>query len=524
MGARGEAILVEVEEWLYITLVQMQTKGKKMEKKLKVLFLSPEAIPFAKTGGLADVAGSLPEALKRQGVDVRMALPLYATVRKANINAHLILKNLKVPLGKEKLVAQVLESETKGGVPVYLIEREDLYDRPNLYGNAFGDYYDNLERFTFFAHASLLISENIAFKPDLIHCHDWQTGLIPALIKGPYKDHKTIGGTPVVFTIHNLGYQGLFPPEKLIITGLSKKEYFHPEGLEFWGKICLLKAGIVYSEAITTVSPTYAKEIQTPQYGMGMDGILRKRRESLFGILNGVDYCIWDPAQDSHLPANYSLQNMAGKYDCKRSLIKEMNLDPSLENRPLLGMISRLDAQKGLDLLVEILNDILALNVGLVILGTGDKKIQEAIRKVAASNPGQVGLKIGFDEPLAHRIIAGVDIFLIPSRYEPCGLTQMYSLKYGTVPVVRATGGLEDTIVPFDSQTGSGNGFKFGPYEPKAFLSAIRKAIELFHDSKSWEQIKANGMKADFSWDRSAKTYINIYQSIIKGVNSIHSG
>jgi len=485
---------------------------------LNVLFLSPEAVPFAKTGGLADVAGSLPEALKRQGADVRMVLPYYAMVKEKKFEVRPIIDGLTVPLGDEGLEANVLETHTNDGVPVYLLAREDLYDRPNLYGNAMADYYDNLERFAFFSHGALRIAERLKFKPDVIHCHDWQTGLVPALVRGPYADNSFVGGAPTVFTIHNLGYQGLFPAEKLAVTGLSRSRFFHLEGLEFWEKISLLKAGVVYSDAVTTVSPTYAKEIQTDEYGKGMEGILVRRRDALFGILNGVDYKLWDPARDVHLPENYSPKKMAGKRKCKESLMAEMGLDASLNERPLLGMISRLDTQKGLDLLVEILSDILALDVGLVVLGSGDETIQQAIQNVADAHRGRIGLKIGFDDPLAHRIMAGVDIFLIPSRYEPCGLTQMYALKYGTVPVVRATGGLEDTIIPFDPQTGEGNGFKFAAYESKALLGAIANALGLFQNAKAWKQLMGNGMGADFSWDRSAQAYMDIYRSLMKSV------
>lgn len=320
-----------------------------------------------------------------------------------------------------------------------------------------------------------------------------------------------------MFTIHNLGYQGIFPEEKLPLTGLSREAFFHPDGLEFWGDISLLKAGIVYSDAVTTVSPTYAKEIQTPEYGVRMEGVLRDRRDFLHGILNGVDYRLWDPATDVHLPAHYSPGKMGGKTLCKQSLMEEMGVYTSLKDRPLLGMISRLDAQKGLDLLVDNLDEVLEPDVGLVVLGSGDERIQEALQETAERHAGRVGLSIGFDEPLAHRIMAGVDIFLIPSRYEPCGLTQMYALKYGTVPVVRATGGLEDTIVPFDPQTGAGNGFKFGPYDSQAFLTAIQEAVNLFEDSESWNKLVRNGMKADFSWDRSAQSYLELYQSILRG-------
>jgi starch synthase len=427
-----------------------------------------------------------------------------------------LLDNLEVPLGKEKITADVLETKTADDVPVYLIERDDMYDRSNLYGNARGDYYDNLERFTFFAHAALRIAEAISFKPDVIHCHDWQTGLVPALLKGPYSGESPRDGTPSVFTIHNIGYQGIFPEEKVPVTGLPKSHFFHAEGLEFWGEMSLLKAGIVYSEAITTVSPKYAEEIQTPQYGMGMEGVLRQKRASLHGILNGVDYRLWDPSRDSHIAAKYSAQEMQGKGQCKEALIEEMGLDPSIQERPLLAMISRLDTQKGVDLLVKILKKILELDLGLVILGSGHEKIQQAIQKGVERHRGRVALFIGLDEPLAHRIMAGADIFLIPSRYEPCGLTQMYALKYGTVPVVRATGGLHDTIVQFDPKKGEGNGFKFGPYKPASFLAAIRKAVDLFQNAGAWKKLVANGMKADFSWDRSAQRYLELYHKVIE--------
>jgi starch synthase len=486
-----------------------------MVDKLKVLFLSSEGVPFAKTGGLADVAGALPGALKQLDVDVRLALPYYRLVREGNFKVRPVLKNMKIPLGSEKLTANVLETQTEDGIPVYLIERDDLYDRPNLYGSAVGDYYDNLERFCFFSHAALILSEALLFSPDLIHCHDWQTGLVPAFIKGPYGEPSTLTGTPTVFTVHNLGYQGLFPAGKLPVTGLSKEEFFHPEGLEFWGKISLLKAGIVYSQAVTTVSPTYAREIQTPEYGLGMEGILKQRRSSLHGILNGVDYGVWNPAIDSHLPYTYSPRKMEGKRRCKESLIQEMGLDPAIIKKPLLGMISRLDNQKGFDLLIEILDEILEMDVGLILLGSGDELIQNAIQEAAIRHKGQVGFEMGFDEPLAHRIMAGVDIFLIPSRYEPCGLTQMYALKYGTVPVVRATGGLDDTVVQLDPLTKEGNGFKFGPYKAAAFVSAIRQAVNLFQDPRTWKRLMANGMKADFSWDKSARRYLEIYRSVV---------
>ncbi|MBN1849694.1 MAG: glycogen synthase GlgA [Deltaproteobacteria bacterium] len=486
---------------------------------IKVLFLSPEVVPFAKSGGLADVAGSLPLALKRMGMDVVLVMPYYRTIKDKHLKGRWVVKDLEVPFGNDRLQADVFMTSLAKGIPVYLIDREDLYDRPNLYGTPRGDYYDNLERFAFFAHASLCLMESIDFRPDIIHCHDWQSGLIPAILKGPYGRSKHFSRTATIFTIHNLGYQGLFPAQKLPITGLDYRNFFHADGLEFWGNMSLLKSGIVYADAVTTVSPTYSMEIQTSEYGMGMEGILQYRQEFLYGILNGIDYHQWDPAKDKHIPETYYPNRMKGKMKCKDALIQEMNMDASFKNKPLAGMISRLDNQKGLDLLVAILEKILALDMGLIILGAGDVKIQRAIRKTADHHPGRVGLYIGFNEPLAHRIMAGVDIFLIPSRYEPCGLTQMYALKYGTVPVARATGGLQDTIIPFDKSTGEGNGFLFGPHAAEAFLASIEQALECYKDPQTWKRIQSNGMQADFSWDRSAEMYTEVYQTVLKKRN-----
>jgi starch synthase len=487
-----------------------------MAENLKVLFLSSEVMPFAKTGGLADVAGSLPIALKRAGVDVRLVMPFYRTIKEGAYENHMAIKDIEIPFGESILKANIFETLLGVDIPVYLVEREDMFDRPNLYGNSKGDYYDNLERFSFFAHAALRLSQDLGFVPDIVHCHDWQTGIVPVLLKGPYKTSGVFSGTASLFTIHNMGYQGIFPKEKLPITGLPVTSFFHPEGVEYWGKISLLKAGIVYSDAITTVSPTYAREIQTPEYGMGMEGILKRRSRFLYGILNGADYNEWDPARDDYLASHYSKKSISGKIICKEALIKEMGLDLSLKGLPLLGLISRLDGQKGLDILVKTLDDILDLDVGLVVLGSGDEGIQNTVSEAADRHHSRMGIYIGFNDPLAHRIMAGTDILLIPSRYEPCGLTQMYALRYGTVPVVRATGGLNDTVEPFDEKTGKGNGFKFGPYEAEALGNEIKRAIRLFKDKKVWKKLMVNGMKANFSWDSSAKAYIDIYKSIIK--------
>jgi len=482
---------------------------------VKILFCSPEAMPFAKTGGLADVAGAMPGALKKLGLNVHLVLPLYRTIREKCFDLRPLLRNLMVPFKNEVLKVNIFETQGYGDVPVYLIENNDFYDRPHLYGNGKGDYPDNLERFAFFSHALLRCAESMIFPPDLIHCNDWQTGLIPALLKGPYSHNSILKDTPSVFTIHNIGYQGLFSPDEIKKTGLSKAEFFHINGLEYWGKISLLKSGIVYSNAITTVSPRYARDILTPKCGMGMEGILSQRKAALSGILNGVDYCSWNPAKDPHIAANFSTENLSGKGVCKNSLMKEMDIDTSLAHRPFLAVVSRLDAQKGIDLLVKIIDKVMLLKVGLIVLGSGNHTIQQDLRQASRRYPGRFALKLGFDEPLAHRIIAGADIFLVPSRYEPCGLTQMYAPKYGTVPVVRKTGGLDDTISEFDPGTNKGNGFKFGPYKSENFLNSIEKAVKLFQNTSVWKKIMDNGMRADFSWDYSARQYLQLYKSVI---------
>lgn len=485
-----------------------------MGEEMKILFLSPEAAPFSKTGGLADVAGSLPGALARQGAEVLVVVPLYRVTREKGLDLRPAGLTLRVGLGVQTLAAHVYETEVEDRLKVYFIEREDMFDRPNLYGNLGGDYYDNLERFSLYGHAALRLAEALSFRPGVIHCHDWQTGLVPPLVKGPYGASETVGRVPTVFTIHNIGYQGLFPGEKLGVTALSGPDVYHAEGLEYWGNISLLKAGIVYATAVTTVSPRYSREIQTHEYGRGMEGVLRRREKDLHGILNGVDYGVWDPAVDRLIPCNYSPRHMSGKGRCKASLMTEMGIAPALHQKPLLAMISRLDTQKGLDLLLDILDALLDGEVSVVILGTGEAQIQEGLRQAAKRHPGKVGLEIGFNEGLAHRIMAGADLFLIPSRYEPCGLTQMYALRYGTVPVVRATGGLDDTIVGFDPRSGAGNGFKFSEHAAGPFLREIEGALALYKDEGIWGRIRENGMHADFSWDRSARLYLDLFESL----------
>ncbi len=481
---------------------------------MKVLFLASEVFPFAKTGGLADVAGSLPSALKELGVDIMVMVPFYRAAMDSGREFDSALADILIPLGPEQLSCGFLEARNSDGVRILFIEREDLYDRPNLYRGPRGDYYDNLERFALFSWASLIAAKSINFRPDVIHCNDWQTGLVPALLKGPLADDKFFSLASSVFTIHNLGFQGLFPPYKLNFTGLSQKQFYHPEGLEYWGNISLLKAGIVYSDAVTTVSPTYSKEIQYPENGRGMDGILRRRRNSLYGILNGVDYRMWDPSTDPYLPAKYSILHTGPKSICKAGLINKMGLNSIDPQAPVLGMISRLDHNKGLDLLVSVIKNIIEKGGGLVVLGKGEASLEEALKKAMHEYPGRVSARFTVDEPLAHLIIAGSDIFLMPSRYEPCGLTQMYAMRYGTIPVVRRTGGLKDTVSEFDPLSGDGTGVTFGKYEAGAFEEAIDRAFGIYENPASRMAVVENSMKEDFSWRVSAESYLGLYRAL----------
>jgi starch synthase len=481
----------------------------------RVWFLAPEAAPFAKTGGLADVVGSLPGALKALGLEVSIGLPLYRVVRQEGFSVTPVLHGLEVPLGTGTLACKVWAGETAEGVPAYFFEREDLFDRPNLYGTPAGDYYDNLERFTFFCRAALLFARKAGLRMNVLHCHDWQTGLVPAYLRTLYREDPFFSETSCVFTIHNIGYQGLFPGEKFPLCGIPVSQY-HPEGMEYWGQVSLLKSGIVYADALTTVSPRYSREIQIPEFGFGMDGILRKRARVLHGILNGADYFQWDPSTDRHILSNYRRGDTEGKQENKAYLFEETGLDPSLLDQPALAFISRLSDQKGGDLLLAVAEDLVRLGGVLFVLGKGEEVYERAFRELAERHRDRVAVRIDFDEPLAHRMLAGADLLLVPSRYEPCGLTQIYALRYGTVPVVRATGGLDDTVTSFDPASGEGNGFKFSGYKPQAFLASIRAALDLFHQPTQWERLMENGMEADFSWKRSAQRYAEIYQSISK--------
>jgi len=482
---------------------------------MKILMAASEVVPYAKTGGLADVVGSLPYALQRLGVDVRVIMPYYRIAKRVAKNT---LKNhgeISIAMGTDLISGVTLESENTQKIPVYMVQQDDYYDRAELYTTTKGDYPDNAQRFIFFCRYIFEACKQVNFQPDIIHAHDWQTGLIPAYLKTHYANDPFFQKTKTIFTIHNIAYQGIFDYELFPMTNLPPAT-FSLDGFEYWGKMNFMKAGINFCDYVNTVSHKYSEEIQTPAYGYGIDGVLRARAHRLSGILNGVDYSEWNPATDTFIAANYSPNDLSGKKLCKKDLLNFFHLPSELATVPLIGIVSRLADQKGFDLLEKIMPELMKMDIGLILLGTGAPKYHKLFKKLARDYPNNVGIKIGFDNALAHKIEAGSDIFLMPSRYEPCGLNQIYSLKYGTVPVVRATGGLDDTIEHFDPVTKQGNGFKFTECKPNPFLESIQSAVKLYHKPKIWQKLIQNGMAADFSWDTSAKRYIELYQQVLK--------
>lgn len=491
-----------------------------MSEDLRVCYCTPEAVPFVKTGGLADVAGALPRALREAGCDVRVVLPAYRAIARHRFGFRPI-GGASVPLGATAVEVQFFEGRLPDGpVPVYLVASDPFFDRPGLYGESGADYPDNLERFTVFGRGVLALLRHLAWPPHVLHGQDWQTALLPVWLRTEPRDPVLVE-TATLLTIHNLAYQGLFPSQRLPATGLGW-DLFTIDGLEFYGKINLLKGGIIFADLLSTVSEQYAREIQTPEFGCGLDGVLRQRAGGLIGILNGVDYSAWDPAIDPHIPARYTPDDLSGKQTCKAHLQRAQGLAVGAA-APLLGMVSRLVDQKGLDLVASTLDAMLGLGAQLVLLGTGDPRYHALFQQMHERAPDTVAVTLGFDDGLAHRIEAGVDIFLMPSRYEPSGLNQLYSLRYGTVPVVRKTGGLADTVVdatPEAIARGSATGFVFDAYAPEVFLEAVRRAVGTFRDPRVWRRLQQAGMRQDFSWRRSAARYVEGYRRAIRGRKS----
>ncbi len=482
---------------------------------MEILLAASEAAPFAHTGGLGDVAGALPKALSRSGHDVRLIVPLYKAVDAQRHRLRIVASGLDVPAASGSQTVDVLEGHLAGGTPVYFVRHDPSFNRDGLYQSPSAqDYPDNAERFALFCRAALEVCRRVDFQPEVLHAHDWQTALLPIYLKTTLRGDRFFQQTATVFTIHNLGYQGLFPSEALPRLMLPR-ELFTPAGLEFYGKGNLLKGGLLFADLLTTVSRRYSQEIQTPDQGFGLDGVLRERQGDLFGILNGIDPEEWNPAGDPHIVAHYTVDDLSGKARCKADLQRRLKL-PVRATVPLLAVISRLAGQKGLDLLRGILDTLMALNMQLVLLGSGEKELEAAFREAAAKYPSKLAVRIGFDLALSHQIEAGADLFLMPSRYEPCGLNQMYSLAYGTIPVVRATGGLDDTVVRFDPVTGQGNGFKFEEATATAFLQAIWQVLALYREKTLWSRLIANAMTADFTWDRSAREYEQLYRRAVE--------
>jgi len=469
--------------------------------------VASEATPFAKTGGLADVIGALPRALAGLGHAVDVVMPRYRGIDDGKLE-----RVLTVTLGS--LVADArCYATSQGGVRTIFVDHPGYFDRDHLYGTSGHDYVDNPERFAFLAQAALNWAAEETVPYDVVHAHDWQAGLVPILLaRGPQPR-----ALPSVFTIHNLAYQGVFDASWLPYLGLGW-ELMRVDALEYWGRISYLKAGVVFSQMITTVSPRYAEEIQTPELGFGFDGILHERAADLVGILNGIDYDQWDPERDPNLPAPYTADELDRKEASKRALLERFRLPASVEAlaRPVVGMISRMVDQKGFDLLNDLADELPRTGAAFVLLGTGERRYEDQWLALAARHPDRIAVHIGFDERLAHLIEAGADMFLMPSRFEPCGLNQMYSLRYGTVPLVHATGGLADTVQNFDAATGEGTGFSFDEYSPQAVLGTLRWALGVFMDRRTWRRVQQAGMRQDHSWAASARRYVEVYERAIR--------
>ena len=478
---------------------------------MKIFFIASECVPFSKTGGLADVAGALPQALVARGHQVSVFLPRYRETEPGRV----IVAKLAVHLGRQVYEPSVQDGRTLAGVRYFFLDYPPFFDREGLYVSRGKGFPDNPERFALFSLAALEFLKKQG-APDLIHCHDWQSALVPVLRQSLYARDPQLAGVPIVLTVHNLGYQGKFA------AGVRKRlgwprALVSAKRLEWKGRVNFLKGGLVCTDFITTVSRKYAEEIKTREYGCGLGQVLRGRADALEGILNGVDYAAWNPETDPFLAARYSRQNLSGKQACKKDLLEQFGLPAGNRSKPVVGIISRFVSQKGFDLIADVAGALLKKDLRLVALGTGEPACEEMFRRLARRFPRQVGVRVTYDNALAHKIEAGSDMFLMPSRYEPCGLNQIYSLKYGTVPVVRATGGLDDTIEPFDARSRRGTGFKFRSYSGAAMLDCLERALRVYSEAPgAWRRLIRNGMEQDYSWGASAGQYEELYQRLVK--------
>lgn len=474
---------------------------------MNIVFVSSEVEPFAKTGGLADVSGALPRSIAQRGGKISVITPFYRETSR-RVKNPVIVADIPVSVGPDIFHTQIVTKHTPHNVPVYFVRCNELFDREGIYESAGQAFTDNHLRFLCFCKAVIGFCRTAGMQPDILHLNDWQTALIAAFLQQE-EYNSPLHCCASVLTIHNLAYQGVFPPEVFDLTGLPSS-FWNPDQLEFWGQINFLKAGIVHADMITTVSPTYAREITDPEFGCGLEGVLATREQDLCGILNGADYDAWNPAHDTLIQTNYGAHDLSGKKACKRALIKRFKLNASLIKRPLIGCISRLVDQKGFDLIAEIFEDLMKTDTGFVLLGTGEQRYHDFFTRMAELHPDRVGVLLAYDNTVAHQIEAGCDLFLMPSRYEPCGLTQIYSLKYGTVPITRTTGGLTDTISDCD-QNRHGNGFTFGPYNARALLDACMRALTCYQQRARWQALLQRCMECDFSWDISARAYLEVY-------------
>ena len=480
---------------------------------MKLLMVTSEAAPFAKTGGLADVAGSLPLALHALGHDVRLVMPWYRAVREVTGNLRPSRRKLSIPIGDHIYQAGYRTGEIRG-VPVYFIDVPELYDRPELYGEHGQDYPDNAERFGLLSLAALELVRQLKFCPDVIHAHDWQAGLVPVYLHQQRGHDPFFAKTSSLFTIHNLGYQGIFPLAVGRALGLDEP-LLTADGLEYHGQISLLKGGIRFADQINTVSPTYCQEIQTPECGIGLDGLLRSRADRLHGLLNGLDGKLWTPANDQALTHPYSAEHLPAKAACKKVLQEELGLQASAKT-PIVAMITRIDTQKGIELVLESWDKILSRDLQLVILGTGNPDFERRLAGAASFYPGQASVLLRFDDALSRRIYAGSDLFLMPSRYEPCGLGQLIALRYGSVPLVHATGGLVDTIIDPLASADQANGFVFHGYRHGSLMECLDRALAAYAEPKAWRKLVLQGMRQETSWTHAAEQYVALYRLCAK--------
>ncbi len=480
---------------------------------MHIAFAASECVPFSKTGGLADVVGALPHALAKAGHEVSVYLPRYRQTKLPD--ARTVVRSITIPFDDRYRFCSVVAGGGHSGVSFYFVDYPPFFDRDALYGTSSGDYPDNAERFALFSRAVLEASKVLGV-PQVFHCHDWQSALIPVLLRAQYAEDPAFREVATVFTIHNMGYQGLFPPDTLPLLTLPW-DLFTISKMEFFGNVNFLKGALVSADFITTVSRKYSQEIQTSEFGFGLEGVLRDRAATVTGILNGVDYNEWSPEADKFIVAKYSPQDLSGKLKCKQDLLTAFGVaNPDLQ-LPVIGIVSRFAAQKGFDLISQIMDRLAREEMIVVALGSGDKPYEEMFQRLQKQFPRKIAVKIAYDNTLAHKIEAGSDMFLMPSKYEPCGLNQIYSLKYGNVPIVRATGGLDDTIEPWNPRTGRGTGFKFSEYSGEALLLTIKEALKAFRDQNAWQTLMRNGMGKDFSWNASAREYVRVYEKALQG-------